>query len=295
MIANQMYNIDMPNDETFLSSSKNIMIVATIFQQAIFKHQSIYKSNYKCKKNLFEVPLSFVEFYFNEIKNYSYMFRRQTKEFFENYDRVYPNFNIIAEIYVKSFFSQATEIKYRAGEGFLVLNKDKLNDYTSDMIETSSKDIVSSITNLLKITEHINQSDEIIPFYKSYENYMISQIIKKREFVNKYAGKSKVILNVYNNEIRPHVISATKHAERLTSERINISAKKGKITRIVIPKLKLPTTYPKTVTFNRYNSKFRARNFVSASRQILILNDLKINGVAYSTNFVEKRNAINES
>ena len=123
---------------------------------------------------------------------------------------------------------------------------------------------------------------------------MIAQIIKKREFVNKYAGKSKVIVNVYNNDIRPHVISATKHAERLTSERINISAKKGKVTKIVIPKLKLPTTYPKTVTFNRYNSSYRARNFVSASRQILMLNDLKINGVAYSTNFVDKRNAINE-
>ena len=290
MIANQMYNIEMPNDETFLSSSKNIMIVATIFQQAIFKHQAIYGT----RKKKFEVPLSFIEFYFNEIKNYSYMFRRQTKEFFENFERILPNFHIMAEIYVKSFFSQASEIKFRHGERFLILHKDKLNDYTDDMIETSSKDIVSSITNIMKITEHINHSDEIIPFYKSYENYMIAQVIRKREFVNKYAGKSKVIVNVYNNDIRPHVISATKHAERLTSERINISSKKGKVTKIVIPKLKLPTTYPKTVTFNRYNSSFRARNFVSASRQILILNDLKINGVAYSTNFVDKRNAINE-
>ena len=291
MIANQMYNIEMPTDETFMSSSKNIMIVATIFQQAIFKHQSIYN----IRKKKFEVPLSFVEFYFNEIKNYSYMFRRQTKEFFESFDTIAPNFHIIGEIYIKSFFSQATDLKLKHGERFLILNKDKLNNYTDDMIETSSKDIVSAITNIIKITEHINHADEIIPFYKSYENYMISQIIKKREFVNKYAGKSKVIVNVYNNDIRPNVISATKHAERLTSERINISAKKGKVTKIIIPKLKLPSTYPKTVTFNRYNSNFRARNFVSASRQILMLNDLKVNGVAYSSNFVEKRKAINEN
>ena len=288
MIANQMYNIEMPNDETFLSSSKNIMIVATIFQQAIFKHQSIYKRKKK------EVPLSFIEFYFTEIKNYSYMFRKQTKEFFETFERILPNFYIIAEVYVKSFFSQATAIKFRHGERFLILNREKLNDYTDDMIDTSSKDIVSAITNIKKITEHINHADEIIPFYKSYENYMISQIIKKKEFANKYAGKSKVIVNVYNNEIRQHVITATKHAERLTSERINIASQKGKITKIIIPKLKLPTAYPKTVTFNRYNSSYRARNFVSASREILILNDLKINGVAYSTNFVEKRKAIND-
>lgn len=287
MIANQMYNIEMPTDETFLSSSKNMMIVATVFQQAIFKHLSIYK-----KKK--EVPLSFIEFYFTEIKNYSYMFRKQTKEFFETYDQVIPNFHIIAEIYLKSFFSQASELKFRHGERFLVLNDNKLNDYTTDMIETSSKDIVSAITNIMKITEHINHADEIIPFYKSYENFMIARIIKKQEFSKKYVGKSKVIVNVYDNEIRQHVIAATKHAERLTSERINLSSKKGKITKIVIPKLKLPTAYPKTVTFNRFNSSFRARNFVSASRQILILNDLRINGVAYSTNFVEKRNAINE-
>ena len=162
------------------------------------------------------------------------------------------------------------------------------------MIDSSSKDIVSAITNIKKITEHINHSDEIIPFYKSYENYMIAQIIKKKEFANKYAGKSKVIVNVYNNEMKQHVVAATKHAERLTSERINIASQKGKVTKIVIPKLKLPTTYPKTVSFNRFNSSYRARNFVSASREILLLNDLKINGVAYSTNFVEKRKAINE-
>lgn len=289
MIANQMYNIELPTDETFLSSSKNIMIIATIFQQAIFKHQSIY-----IKKKPKEVPLSFIEFYFSEIKNYSYMFRKQTKEFFETYDRIAPNFHIIAEVYIKSFFSQASELRFKKGEFFLILNTEKLNDYTEDMIDTSSKDIVSSITNIKKITEHINHSDEIIPFYRSYENYMIAQIIKKKEFANKYSGKSKVILNVYNNDIRPHVITATKHAERLTSERINLSSKKGKVTKIIIPKLKLPTAYPKTVTFNRYNSNYQARNFVSASRQILILNDLKINGVAYSTNFVDKRKAINE-
>lgn len=287
MIANQMYNIEVPTDDTFLSSSKNIMIVATIFQQAIAKYRTIYK-----KHKL--VPLKFLEFYTAEIKNYSYMFRKQTKEFFESYDKIVPNFNIIAEVYIKSYFSQATSIKYKHGEGFLVLNKDKLNDYTKDMVDSSSKDIVSAITNIKKITEHINNSDEIIPFYKSYENYMISQIIKKKEFANKYVGKSKVVVNVYNNEMRQHVIAATKHAERLTSERINIATQKGKVTKIVIPKLKLPTSYPKTVTFNRYNSNFRARNFVSTSRQILILNDLKINGVAYSTNFVEKRKAINE-
>lgn len=290
MIANQMYNIEVPSDETFLSSSKNIMIVATIFQQAIFKHQSIYK-----KKKQKEVPLSFIQFYFTEIKNYSYMFRKQTKEFFENYERLNPNFYVIAEVYIKSFFSQATSIKYKKGDGFLILNDEKLNDYTADMVDTSSKDIVSAITNIKKITEHINHADEIIPFYRSYENYMISQIVKKREFVNKYAGKSKMVVNIYDNSIKQHVVAATKHAERLTSERINIASKKGKITKIVIPKLKLPTAYPKTITFNRYNSNFRARNFVSASRQILILNDLKINGVAYSTNFVDKRKAINEN
>ena len=287
MIANEMYNIELPTDETFLSSSKNIMVIAMVFQQAISKHISIYNKK--------EVPLSFLEFYFNEIKNYSYMFRKQVKDFFETYERVLPNFEIIAEVYVKSYFSQASKVKTRKGVKVLILDNLYIYDYSNEMVDTSSKEVVAAITNLKKITEHINSSDEIIPFHKTYENYMIAQIIKKAEFQDKYAGKSKVILNVMNDAERPQIISATKRAERLTSERIDISKKKGKITKIVIPKLKLPTAYPKTVTFNRYNSKFRARNFVSASREILILNDLKINGVAYSNNFVEKRKAINET
>ena len=97
MIANQMYTIELPTDETFLASSKNIMAIATIFQQAISKHLSIYKKK--------EIPLSFIEFYIEEIKNYNYMFRKQTKEFFETYERVTPNLDILAKIYVKSYFS----------------------------------------------------------------------------------------------------------------------------------------------------------------------------------------------
>lgn len=287
MVANQMYNIDMPTDETFLSSSRNIMVIATIFQQAIAKHVSVYKKK--------DVPLSFLEFYFSEIRNYEYMFRRQTKEFFNDFDIIKPNFEIISAIYLQSYFSQCTEMITKNGEKFLVLKNEYINDYTSDMINNSSRDIVQCITNIKKITEHINNSDEVIPFHKSYENYMIAEIVRKAEFQKKNTGKSRVILNIYDDEEKPQTVAAAKRAERLTCERINISTKRGKITKIVIPKLKLPTAYPKTVTFNRFNSDYRARNFVSASRMILILNDLKVNGVAYTDNFVEKRKAINES
>lgn len=287
MIANQMYNISVPTDETFMSSSENIMIISTIFQQAISKFLSIYKKK--------EVPLSFLKFYINEIRNYSYMFRKQTREFFQNFDRIKPKLDVMAEIYLKSYFSQAESIKMLRGEKHLILQNNYVLDYTTEMMSSSSKDIVSSISNIIKITEHINNSDEIIPFHKNYENFMISELVRNEEFGTGYDGKSKVILNIYSDEERPQIVSATKRAERLTSERIEVSKKRGKVTKLIIPKLKLPTAYPKTVTFNRFNSNYRANNFVSAPREILILNDLKINGVAYSTNFVEKRKAINEA
>lgn len=286
MAVNNIYNIDLPSDETFLASGGNLMIISAIFGQAISKHVAIY-----AKK---EIPLSFLEFYFEQIKNYAYMFRKQTKDFFEAFDRIMPNFNLIAEIYVKSYFANGCSLENHGGERYLILPSLIVNDYIDEMIENSDKDIVSAITNIKKITEHINGSDEIIPFHKVYENYMIAKAIKQTEFTKKYHGKSKVILNIYNDEERPQVASATKHAERLTSERINFSSGRGKVTKIVIPRLKLPTAYPKTTSFNRFNSKYKAHNFVSTSRMILILNDLKINGVAYSNNFVEKRKAINE-
>jgi len=285
MIASQVHNIDLPTDESFLSTSENILIVASVFQQAIKKFTETFKRK--------EVPLTYFKFYFNEVKNYSYMFRKQTKEFFETYERVNPNFDLIAEVYNSSFFAQTSNIVTINKEKYLTLKKTYITDFFEEMRENSNKSTDSAIQNIKKITEHINNSDELISFGKKYENYMISEVIRQNEFKETYAGKSRVVLNVVTKEDSPQIISATKRAERLTSERINISQKRGKITKLVIPKLKLPSKYPKS-EFSRYASKFRVNNIISTSRQILILNDLKINGVAYSTNFVEKRNAAND-
>ena len=285
MISSQMYNIELPSDESFLSSSENILLVASVFQQAIKKYTEIFKRK--------EIPLSYFKFYFNEVRNYSYMFRKQTKEFFETYERVNPNFELIAEIYNSSFFAQTSNIVTINKEKYLILKKLNITDYFDEMSSNSNKSTDSAIQNIKIITEHINNSDELISFGKKYENYMITEVVRQMEFNDGYAGKSKVILNVITNEDSPQIISATKRAERLTSERINISQKRGKITKLVIPKLKLPSSYPKS-EYHRYNSRFRVNNIISTSRQILILNDLKINGVAYSTSFIEKRNAAND-
>lgn len=286
MIANHMYNIQIPTEDTFLSTGRNIMMIATIFNQAISKHVQIYGTK--------DIPLSFFEFYIGEIKNYDYMFRKQTKEFFDEFDQYIPNIDLIAEIYTKSFFANCQQLVSKNGENFLKVESSHITDYFPDMLNTSTKEITSAITNLKKITEHINNSDEIIPFHNNYEHYMIARTIKQTEFLRKNEGKSHFIVNVYSDEERSQVTSATRHAERLTSERIDFANKQGRITKIIIPKLKLPTAYPKSTSFSRYNSKFRARNFVSASRMILILNDLKINGVAYSNDFVAKRKAVIE-
>lgn len=286
MIASPMYNIELPSDESFLSSSENILIVASVFQQAIKK----FTETYNKKK---EIPLSYFKFYFDEVKNYSYMFRKQTKEFFETYERVNPNFELIAEVYNSSFFAQTQNIVTINKEKYLTLKKPYIVDFFDEMSANSNKSTDSAIQNIKIITEHINNSDELISFGKKYENYMITAIVRQNEFQETYSGKSKVVLNVVTKEDSPQIISATKRAERLTSERINLSQKRGKITKLVIPKLKLPSKYPKS-EFSRFASKFRVNNLISASRQILILNDLKINGVAYSTNFIDKRNAAND-
>ena len=286
MIANQIYTIDLPKDEDFMSSGMNMMVIATIFQRAITKYVSIYHKK--------EIPLSFVEFYINEIRNYDYMFRKETKVFFDAFDKKIPKFDVMAEIYRKSYFSQVKKIKLINGEKYLIVPSLIINDYTSDIINSSNKEVADTVSNIMKITEHINHSDEIVDYNKCYEAFIISKVIKATEF-KEYSGKSKVILNIFDNTESESTISAARKAERLTGERISLSKQKGKVTKLIIPKLKLPTAYPKTVTFNRFNSEYHVRNFVSASRQILILNDLKINGVSYNESFVEKRKAMNEA
>lgn len=286
MIANQIYTIDLPKDEDFMSSGMNMMVIATIFQRAITKYVSIYHKK--------EIPLSFVEFYINEIRNYDYMFRKETKVFFDAFDKKIPKFDVMAEIYRKSYFSQVKKIKLINGEKYLIVPSLIINDYTADIINSSNKEVADTVSNIMKITEHINHSDEIVDYNKCYEAFIISKVIRATEF-KEYSGKSKVILNIFDNTESESTISASRKAERLTGERISLSKQKGKVTKLIIPKLKLPTVYPKTVTFNRFNSEYHVRNFVSASRQILILNDLKINGVSYNESFVEKRKAMNEA
>lgn len=286
MIASQLYAIELPKDEDFSSSEMNMMVVTTIFQCAISKYISIYHRK--------EIPLTFIDFYISEIRNYDYMFKKTTKAFFDEFDKSYPKTEILAEVYKRSYFSQIKKIKVINGEQFLVVPSLILTDYSSDMVNNSTKDVADTVSNILKITEHINNSDEIVDYNKCYESFIIAKLIRESEFVE-YNGKSKVILNIFDNTESESTISAAKRAERLTGERLNLSKQKGKVTKLIIPKLKLPTAYPKTTTFNRFNSDYYVRNFVSASRQILILNDLKINGVSYGENFVEKRKAMNEA
>lgn len=285
MIANQIYTIDLPKDDDFMSSGTNMMVIATIFQRAISKFVSIYHKK--------EIPLSFIEFYISEIRNYEYMFRKETKVFFDAFDKKVPKFEIMAEIYRKSYFSQVKKLKTIRGEKYLIIPSFIVNDYTAEIINSSSKEVSDAVSNIVQITEHINSSDEIVDYNKCFESFIISKVIRASEF-KEYTGKSKVVLNIFDNTESESTISASKRAERLTGERLNLSKQKGKVTKLVIPKLKLPTAYPKTVTFNRFNSEYHVRNFVSASRQILILNDLKINGVSYTESFVEKRRAMNE-
>lgn len=286
MLASQIYTIDLPKDEDFSSNDMNMMVVATIFQCAISKYISIYHKK--------EIPLSFVEFYITEITNYDYMFKKETKKFFESYSNIIPKIDVLAEIYHKSYFSQIKKIKLINNEKYLIMPNLELNNYSNELLRASTKDVADTVSNILKIAEHINNSDEIVDYNKCYESFIIANLIKAREF-DEYRGRSKVVLNIVDNTETETTILASKRAERLTGERLNLSKQKGKVTKLVIPKLKLPTTYPKTTTFNRFNSDYHVRNFVSASRQILILNDLKINGVSYTENFVEKRKAMNEA
>lgn len=286
MIASQIYTIEIPKDEDFASSSINMMAVATIFEHAISKYVSIYHKK--------EIPLSFVEFYISEIQNYDYMFRKETKVFFESYLKTLPKLDVLIEIYKQSYFSQIKAVRNFGNDKVFIIPSLVLKDYSSEIVRTSPKDVADTVSNIIKITEHINKSDEIVDYNKCYERFLISKIIRESEF-EEYSGKSKVVLNILDNTESESIITASKHAERLTGERLNLSKQKGKVTKLIIPKLKLPTIYPKTTTFNRFNSEHHVRNFVSASRQILILNDLKINGISYSEGFVEKRKAMNEA
>jgi hypothetical protein len=119
----------------------------------------------------------------------------------------------MAEIYSKSYFSQIKRIKLINNEKFLIVPSLTLIDYTSEIVNTSSKDVADTVSNIVKITEHINNSDEIVDYNKCYESFIIAKLIRMSEF-NEYSGKSKVVLNIFDNtETRTPILIVRKERD----------------------------------------------------------------------------------
>ncbi len=269
-----MQNLDIINEEgsTLLHTYTNSNIASFITHEACKKYFETFNSQW--------VPISFIEFYFEEYKRYDFM----SKEFLTPFFKLYHTDDIpdIIQNYYNSHYSvikrkmnKQEEIHYYIENNYF-LNCDLhhsnvLGDFDPDLYR-----------NLGFIAKHINNSDEMVTLKETYEYYML-----KKTIISQDNKKNKA----NTQTVDPLVLEEKRINTQLVGSKSEIPNQKGKIVKLFFPRFNLPSPYPILLDKSRINSTHRAKRFVRVDEQIDIINTLQFVGVKYTVGFIEKRNA----
>lgn len=272
---------DLP--PTLLDSQRNINIANFITHDACQKYYKTYKSQW--------VPISFIEFNFEEYKRYDFMATESLKQFFERYTP--EDLTAIVENYYNSNYSiikkkanRNDELCYYIDARFYI--EAKLSD--PDVLGRFDPEIYKNLDN---ISNHLDKSDEVLSLREIYENFMMRKVVLS--YKTKSTGKTIVEqaqISATTSEATAKEPPKESVADKmLVGTQIDIPNQKGKVVKMFFPKLSLPSPYPILTDKSRINSEHRARRLASPDRQVAFINKYKINGVKYKTGFIEKRKA----
>lgn len=310
--------------ELFLSETSNLTASIMLVEKACQQYQKVY--------NKLDVPYSYVSFFFEEFFKYSTMFDTKLKEFFVGYYKYHIKIEDVINNYTQSFYSQHSNIKVTKEEKFLVFDVNISPDLANKMREVTNLNMSAMSQNIVSICKKIDNSDEIVSQVELYERFMIDKVVRgykfknlninseqssaagsstpagKKHKKNKAASKTKTGATVEPikaaalkqgaaaNAADSESQKESKKAVTLVGDTIADEYQKGRITKVIIPRLKLPTSYPYSPDKSRIDkAKPRLSGFVSPAKQIVFINSNKIVGIKYSSNFLEKRKATNKA
>ena len=147
--------------------------------------------------------------------------------------------------------------------------------------------------NLDNISTHLEKSDEILSLREIYENFMMRKIV----LAHRVKGSNKKLIDETISSLdakeaaKKEPPETSKPDQTLVGQQIELPNQKGKVVKMFFPKLSLPSPYPILTDKSRINSEIRARRLCSPDKQVTLINKYKMNGVKYSTGFIEKRKA----
>lgn len=263
---------ETPTKLDFLVQPDNVTATIILVEKAVEQYQNAFK-----KLNM---PYSYMGFFCSEFNKYSGLFTNKLKDYYEGFVKYDVRTEDLIEVYVKSKYSQHSEVKHKKHENWLCFNSNVILSFTKEMRQVKNLNISTMVENIINVCSKIDHQDELVGIVDLYEQYMIN------EFLKGYTINVKE--KIEKSKITP-VQDDAKDKKLMGNAIDDIYQSHGRVTRVVIPKLNLPISYPVDLENSRLTANKRAHKFSSPARQIAFINRKKIVAVKYSTTFVLKR------
>lgn len=263
---------ETPTKLDFLVQPDNVTATIILVEKAVEQYQNAFKK--------LNVPYSYVGFFCAEFNKYSGLFTNKLKDYYDGFIKFNVKTEDLIEVYVKSKYSQHSAVKNKKDETWLCFDSNIILSFTKEMRQVKNLNMSTMVENIINVCSKIDHQDELVGIVDLYEQYMIN------EFLKSYASEIK-------EKITKSKASTNKDEDKnkkLVGDAIDdIYQSHGRVTRVVIPKLNLPTAYPVDLENSRLTANKRARKFSTPANQIVFVNRKKIVAVKYSPNFAFKR------
>ena len=281
-----------------LFDGNNLFSSNTVLHFACLDYMKTYETNM--------IPFDFLRFYFTRFKTYDKFYQSDLRNFFDGIDVNNLDISLMASVYTKSITSIAVAVIKNETISFLVTNEDPVNLLEFFMESDTKSDVQYQIySNIKTIVSEMDKSDELLSKKALFERFMIDKFLdnytptniiktkrKTQEQPNpqqknsKTAKVEKVQLSETTTTTAP---SLEKYNESMKGKETEVPVQKGKVTKLFIPKLMLPTAYPILQDSSRINSDYRTSSMLKADRMIWMFNKHKFKAVIYNAGFIEKR------
>lgn len=224
----------------------------------------------------FQVPLTYIEFYFHIVSNYRFLFNRQFEEYFEKLESKPNMVEYLARVFSKTFseYCQIQEIRNRGKH--LVMAK-KFFPLSISFDSEAKQKLDQTLLILKKIVDNIFYNEEERSLKQQYIDYMKNKLEKK--------------LSLSKKPVEETPKQGEKIHER-TAPKSSPPSKSANVTRVIIPRYKLPSEYPISFTKSRVDSQHVANKFFSSVKLIELLLKFDVSGVTYGQDFIVKRRSL---
>lgn len=261
-----------PSKMDFLVSHENSTACIILVEKAVEQYQNTFKK--------LNVPYSYIGFFCSEFNKYSGLFTNKLKDYYDGFAQYNVTTEDLIDIYVRSKYSQHQEVKNTKYDKLLCFKDKIILSFTKEIRQVKNLSMSTMVENIINICSKIDHQDELLDNVELYEQYMINQFLKDYQFNLARSSKKR----------SEDASDGNDPAKKLVGTAMDdIYEPHGKVTRVIIPKLSLPTEYPIDLENSRLTENKVSHKFCSPAKQIVFINRKKIVAIKYSPSFVFKR------